>query len=106
MALDTTTSTIEKTKQTNFVTELQRQMSNLLQSYQRCKKLRSIWNDRLWGDSQTYQITNTECSHVNVSATEVVNAITAIAQFENFLENQSVTTGDYLASINPFQVPD
>lgn len=100
MAYDVTTAALEAAKKQDFVTDVQRDVSNLVAAFDRLKRVSKAWADRpQWLDGGSYPLANADTAHVNAAAIEVFNAIASI--------NTLITSYDsQLVNFSPLLYPD
>ena len=92
MAYDATTIAIEDAKKVEWATRLQRDVSNLVSAVARVRASKAIWDDRPnWAsDGHDMQLDNGNTSHINCSAVEAVNAVTAIGNIVTTYDSNEV----------------
>lgn len=82
-----------------WVAGLQRIASQLSALRGSERDLVAIWFARQYNTGGT-AITDADVASLNLTAAKVTAMVVALQQFENFMGNSAVTTGDYATSIN------
>jgi len=87
-------------KKIAYTIEVQKQMAALAKAYEAVQALRELYFDRGYNSGGADAIADADISSTGLTAANLSSAITAIEQYENFVENSAVTAGDYYATMN------
>lgn len=94
--MNATTEAIEEAKQEEFVGQLQKAIEAFDDAYHTLVRLKTRWDDRLWS-SGAFELSNSQCTSVKMSAQEVANGITMISQIKTAAESD-----DWAYNTTPF----
>ncbi len=88
------------TKKTSFANACKNVSTQLALAANEIDDLIGIYFDRGYNSGGANEIVDADLTDQNVSAADVTAFITMAQQFNNFLDNASVTEGDYDATLN------
>jgi hypothetical protein len=80
--------------------QAQTDATTLSQVADKLANLETVYFDRGYDSGGSNPITNDDVSSLNITAADLASLITLIQQFNNFLGNSAVATGDYDATLN------
>lgn len=83
-----------------FGTQAQLDATTLAQVADKLANLETVYFDRGYNSGGSDPIANADIVSLNITAADLAALITLIQQFNNFLGNLAVSTGDYDATLN------
>ena len=88
---------------TNYVNKMLARTKDLANVKTALHEIYNTYFDRGYNSGGSDPIQDSDIVSANVTATDVANMITLIENLDKFFDNQSVTTGDYDATLNQFR---
>jgi len=85
---------------TTYAGQIQTTAAAIAAAIDRATDLRSIYFDRGYNSGGANVIIDGDVSELGITADAITNFITLAEQLQNFADNQTVTSGDYDATLN------
>lgn len=84
----------------SYAIGIRRLTTKLMEDAEDLMVLYDIYFDRGYNSGGANEIVDGDIIESGITASAIADVITAVAQLSNYMDNASVTTGDYSASYN------